>query len=226
MKKTLLSAFALLALMSCGQSKSNDSSVDSSSMVKAEASVQVENDATAEVVEAPVEVFTTPDLALFDLQGHVKSCKKGNAVLKFDENGKLTSYKLADINMMKALKRKDNVIVKYGFDAGDEESLWYAVEWDAERVKHASEYNCEGAVEYDYKYGPLPEQNNKEVLLSTEQKGEGYNWSGTTTYTYEEFDVNGNWVKRTATDDLYCDYDEHNTSTGTTSETRTIEYYY
>ncbi len=222
--------FALCAaavLLSCSKAKTDQAATTADSLT---------TDSTTALGTAPTPIpaadtiFHTPDLTLFELMGHVKTCKQGDAELTFDRDGNLTSYTIDGLNQLANIKREKGRLVQY---IGQEEAEidWadeHYVEWnDDNSVKVYTQVNMEGGVEYTYTYGTadgdvaaLPR------IVSSLRVGEGYNWSGITTYTYQKFDDHHNWLERKAKDEFFCDYDGHQEYNETTAEKRTISYWF
>ena len=231
---SILSICALTMLMSCGGTKSNDTATATDSTSASTDSINIKTDikegaAASSDVRVADTVFRTADLTLFELVGHVKTCKQGEAVLKFDQDGKLKSYTIAGQNQLAKTKREKGRIVQY-ISKEDEEVGWadeHQVDWnDDNSVKQFVEVNMEGAVEYTYTYGTVEgDASALPRILSSLRVGEGYNWSGTTKYTYLKFDEQHNWTERKALDELFCDYDGHQENSETTTEKRVITYY-
>lgn len=220
-------------LVSCGGSKSNDTSTAADSTSAGTDSLSTKTDTTEGAASSDVcatdTVFRTADLTLFDLVGHVKTCKQGETVLTFDQDGKLKSYTIAGQNQLAQTKREKGRIVQYVGEE-DEEVDWaneYQVDWnDDNSVKLLVEVNMEGAVEYTYTYGTVEgDASALPRILSSLRVGEGYNWNGTTKYTYLKFDEQHNWTERKALDEFFCDYDGHQEHSETTTEKRVITYY-
>lgn len=227
--KLTLTILSATAIMACSENKKNESqeqtAKDSTNVV--ENTPQPANEAeAAPAVELP---FQTPDLTLFDLVGHVKTCKYGSVTLKFDNNGKLTSYVIGGVNQIKKLERDNNSRITHFVAAEDEETGSQdegMVEWDDDgRIEQFVEINMEGSIVYEYTFTEPDAQNPVPRIAISTQKGEGYNWSGTTTYTYDSFDEAGNWTQRKGKADLYCDYDGHNEEKETNTTKRVITYY-
>lgn len=225
--KSILSVCTVATLLSCGGAKSNDTSTKNDSLAtNADTTAAQAATSDARVTDS---VFRTADLTLFDLVGHVKTCKQGEAVLTFGQDGKLTSYTLAGQNQLAHVDRKKGRIVEYT-EEEDEMVGWaceYHVDWnDDNTVKLFVEVNMEGGVEYTYTYGTVDgDAAALPRILSSLRVGEGYNWSGTTKYTYLKFDEQHNWTERKATDEFFCDYDGHQEHNETTTEKRVITYY-
>lgn len=221
---SILSVCTMATLLSCGRAQSNDTSTRNDSLT-------ANTDTTAATGDVRVSdsVFRTADLTLFDLMGHVKTCKQGEAMLRFDQDGQLTSYTRGGQNQLANMKREKGLIVQYTEeeDAMTEWASEYHVEWTEDNtVQQFTEMNMEGCVEYTYTYGT--QDNDPAALpriLKSLRVGEGYNWSGMTTYTYLKFDEQHNWTERKATDELFCDYDGHQEQNETTTEKRVITYY-
>ncbi|MCQ2197439.1 MAG: hypothetical protein MJZ60_07965 [Bacteroidaceae bacterium] len=227
--KLTLAALSATVMMACGENKkaeSQEPTAKDSTNVNANTPEESAKTDAEPAVEVP---FQTPDLTLFELVGHVKTCKYGSVTLKFDNEGKLTSYVMGGLNQIKQIERdKENRIIHF-ISAEDEETGSQnegLVEWAANgNVKQFVEVNMEGSIVYEYTYTEPDAQNPVARIAISTQKGEGYNWSGTTTYTYDSFDEVGNWTQRKGKADLYCDYDGHNEEKETNTTKRVITYY-
>lgn len=131
------------------------------------------------------EIFTTPDLSLFQLKGHVKKCiipyeGLGDEIYEFDKDGNLISPKYEKI------KRDANgAIIEY-YDPERKSTI--RITWKNGKVKDVTELFDDG---YNYScYGYEYDENNNIVQMGIAHVALPYNYSD---YKFDEF---GNWISR------------------------------
>lgn len=132
------------------------------------------------------EIFTSPDLSLYQLKGHVKECiipgdDMGDFIYKFDENGNLISPKYEKIE-----RDKNGAIIEY---YNPETECTTRVKWEDGKVIGQTDlfgdiYNSSST---SYKY------DNENNIAQSVQEGIAFviNYSN---YKFDEF---GNWISRT-----------------------------
>ena len=182
----------------------------------------------------------TPDLALFNLHGPVKSVRYKKALspvarsesnsfmsLLYEENGQLKNVKDEYDNY--SIKRDGNgYVVSMAIN-----SLWIITSYS---------YNEQGYPNRKYSQSNSDESFEEKItyeydlnwnVVKESLKGESYGavYNSTTTNKIEEVDEYGNWIKRTRiityrSESPYDDgYDPITKGTKTMVETRTITYY-
>ena len=171
----------------------------------------------------------TPDLALFELHGPVKSVNKGYITgfadngANFDKDGKVTSLnKISYINKRGNITRDANGRIK-SISCREEEG-WPTISsdnitYDGNNlpIKIYGKYlESTGNSSLKYNNGLLASETNN-------FDGEGDITKSTITYTYLKFDKYGNWTSRKASFKNY-DYEGYCNSHSET-QTRTITYY-
>lgn len=226
--------FLAVVMVACVDNKTKNEAAKTENSSSAATEASADDNANSEdgaAHDVASVSFQTPDLLLFDLKGNVKTCKLGDYVLSFDESGNLKSYKYGNTNLIEQLKREDGRVVFYASEEDEEvgSSDEGYVEWDGNGISRFIAVNMEGEVVHEYVYHDNQQNSvgcEKPVNIDCEKlTGQGYNWSGTITYTYKKFDDHGNWTEREAVDDFYCDYDGHQESMETRTEKRVITYY-
>ena len=171
----------------------------------------------------------TPDLALFEIHGPVKSVVYNDfifsyevKIITFNEAGYLTSvnpYKISrdDSNRVKSL---------IYYSGGYAEDAWYFTYNSLNQAtKHRNQgYEWGGTTSYKY---------NEDGFVSSgysSGEGEGTGWETSLVYKYQNLDDFGNWTSRKCTrttkETDYCEeYPVPTKSTSTSTETRKITYY-
>ncbi len=199
MKKVLfVAAFAVaLSVCSCG-AKATESEGSAAP------------DEVAEVEEAPVEEFTTPDLDLLGVKGHVKDITNDGVIYAvFNEDGTLEKYGNND-KISHIERNADNQLTSF---LGAE---WMEVTWENNRpVTIVNSYN-ELKMTFKHTYGDNG-QIEKIVVVYEDFIDETETTTTIVqeiTYPEDAFDAHGNWVKRTVT-----------TPESTYTETRKITYF-
>lgn len=131
------------------------------------------------------EIFTSPDLSLFQLKGHVKKCiiadeYMGDIVYEFDKDGMLISPKYERIE-----RDANGAIIEY-HDPKRESTV--RVKWENGNVKEVTELDDDGynSDAYGYEY----DKNNNIVEMIQAGVAFPYNYSD---YKFDEF---GNWISR------------------------------
>ena len=131
------------------------------------------------------EIFTTPDLSLFQLKGHVKKCiipyeGLGDEIYEFDKDGNLISPKYEKIE-----RDANGAIIEY-YDPERESTI--RITWKNGKVKDVTELFDDG---YNYScYGYEYDENNNIVQMGIAHVAFPYNYSD---YKFDEF---GNWISR------------------------------
>ena len=165
------------------------------------------NASEQEVAEAPeVQEFTTPDLTLLEVKGHVKSVQKEG----YDDKTTFNAEGLIEAtgNYARLKRDSDGRISSWGYDE-------YFVTWENNLPKTFKTRESDGSVSIDtYTY------DESGLLVKSETNAEypgDESWHGVYTYTYspEDFDAHGNWLKRQAKSVDGKNY----------TEARVIEYY-
>lgn len=165
-------------------------------------------DTTATEQITTPEAFTTPDLAFYDVTGHVKSINYPNTetTVEFDADGKVLRHTYYDLTRL--TRDNDGRMIKWGYDE-------YEIVWDGNRPASFTTRESDGTtITETFSY-----DDNGRVLKSvTEYDSPDINTKMNYTYTYNEndFDDHGNWISRSVTNS-----DANQTDT----ETRKIIYY-
>ena len=173
----------------------------------------------------------TPDLALFELKGPVKSVNKGYIAFftengaNFDKDGNLTSINKSYANDGYKLKRDSKNRIKSIICV--EDPSW--PHKSSDNIKYNDQnlpiecytllLESDGTDKYFYKNGVI---TSKTAIFSGE--GDYGNGKSTITYTYLEYDHYGNWTKRKVHDKFKDDFGEGNYNK-TSIQTRKIKYY-
>ena len=125
-----------------------------------------------------VAIFT-PDLTFFELHGNVKKMTWYNITYEFDEKGNLTKINGENPSQLYRRDNEGRIVAT----EGEVNTNYY---WDSMQLTgyHVPEIG-EISIKYD------------ERGFRTEESGEFF---GTTTYTYENIDENGNWLSRKNSD--------------------------
>ena len=191
--------------------------------LKAEAAEQARRDSIEWVN------FTTPDLILLDLHGHVKSVSvSGNVYIttlysisqsfNLDKNGKITNLILSrnSNGQITSIKKKS----KYWPDFYDQ----YTIKWTGETPSLLSGNGIDWASEQSLTYS-----NNRLISTYSENDAEGWNFMTTKSISPTECDEYGNWTKATVKINEIRDGDIHGEgiekNTYTETVRRTITYY-
>lgn len=131
------------------------------------------------------EIFTTPDLSLSQLKGHVKKCiipyeGLGDEIYEFDKDGNLISPKYEKIE-----RDANGAIIEY-YDPERESTI--RITWKNGKVKDVTELFDDG---YNYScYGYEYDENNNIVQMVIAHHVFPCNYSD---YKFDEF---GNWISR------------------------------
>lgn len=188
---------SLAVMVSCG-GNSNSTTATSEDKVEAEAAPET---------EAPS--FTTPDLILCDVKGHVKEIIQNGdwLVARFNKEGALMNYHDRDRISNVERDEKGRLVAFLGGD-------WMKVEWTGDWPSSIN--------------GSMNEWSNTEtytrdddgrivkIIYHYEFAGESPETKiGTIEYGADSFDSQGNWIKRTV---IYSDGNKE-------TEERTITYF-
>lgn len=165
-------------------------SCGSNGKASSDTAVNVTN-TTAE--EAAIDVFSTPDLSLCDVRGHVKEITSPdgeNLEARFDKDGNLLNYGSRD--RISNVERDENgrLVAFLG-------SEWMKVEWEGEvplTIQNTyNEMTCSDTYTRDsdgkivkiaYRYQDMIEETDETEIRMVE-------------YGSDSFDTQGNWIKRT-----------------------------
>ena len=135
------------------------------------------------------EIFTSPDLSLFQLQGHVKKCiipgfisYFGDKVMKFSEEGKLISPHYEEIE-----RDQNGAIIEY-YDPDSHSTT--RIEWKDGKVIGETVLSDDGY--FSFSHGYEYDKENNIVQEITARIASPTNYSN---YKFDEF---GNWISRTA----------------------------
>ncbi len=142
-----------------------------------------------------VQPFLSPDLALYDLRGKVKSVKTGDITISFTTDGKIKAMNGNPISQIYKIKRDSKGRITHmeeletDYDGGHSGEVYT---WAANNlVKTMSWYNPEGDVATSYYY----DQNG--YLSKKTRKGfAGDTVDEINTYKYLKTDNFGNWTMR------------------------------
>ena len=236
--KKLLYIFATAALtmtMSCGNSekagqseKSVEDSLRADSIKKVEMAIEAQRQDSIRQDSIRQDSLrryrTTPDLALFELHGPVKSViyKDGwfsNELkrLSFDESGQLIS-----VSSFRIIRDGKNRIKSFKGSDAEEIRMTYNSQDKATKIfRGGHEFGQTTSIKY----------NEKGFATSAYESGmsEMLEFKVSTSYKYKNEDKFGNWTSRscvcTTTRIYHFDVPETSKSTETSSETRTITYY-
>lgn len=174
---------SLAVMVSCG-GNSNSTTATSEDKVEVEAAPDTE-----------VPSFTTPDLILCDVKGHVKEITENNGEIltaKFDEEGTLMNYGNRD--RISHIERDDNgrLVAFLG-------SEWMKVDWEGDlpsTIKSSyNEMTCTDKFVRDNEGKIVKITCIIEDLMEDSVNME----DRTVEYGADSFDSQGNWVKRTIT---------------------------
>lgn len=174
-------------------------------------SSESDNGANETAVESVASTaFTTPDLVLCDVTGHVKEITQNDGdvlVAKFDKDGKLMNYGSRD-RISHVERDEDGRLVSF---LGSE---WMKVDWEGGLpASIISQYNEETITD---KFVRDDDGRIVKITRRYEFVGEPVETSEITyEYGSDSYDSQGNWVKRTAI------YNEGNKEV----EQRTITYF-
>ena len=177
---------------------------------------------------------TTPDLAIFELHGPVKSVTYSEGCLPsemtalkyitFNKEGQLTSAAPLKIIRNKSGKISSLKLIEHHDPSWEVESFTFSYD-SQNRLAKLVNQGYEWGSTTTFKYGG--NGNVKSVYLSANNEVGG--WYTSISYKYLKEDRFGNWIKRSCTYTTIteaCDeYPEETRTTSTYSETRTITYY-
>lgn len=152
--------------------------------------------------------FSTPDLAFYDVKGHVKKVSDGNNSISFTIDGKVIGK-----NVKHDSRGHINAIEEYYEHLGYSIEDTYITNNKGQIVRHKCDAEPDGfACDVTYSY-------NEEGYMVKESGWNDGLGSFTNKYAYKKFDSHGNWTKRmvTTTDEWG--------SNNPYAETRTITYY-
>lgn len=157
----------------------------------------------------------TPDLALYNLKGKVKSMKQGENTYSFSEEGKWIEINGEDIydHYEGVRKNRAKQVIEITWNETGAQPT-QQVMWNTDgtpRLK--TTVYPQGVQNIHISYNEQGFISKEEYKIDSPSRG-GLGGNKTITYTYNEIDNYGNWTSRTA-------------SVGgkSTTETRTIEYY-
>lgn len=210
---------------------------DSLEQVKLDSLKQVKIDSIAKIKEDSIRQDSirrnrvTPDLALFELKGPVKSVNKGYIIVgtdngaAFDQNGNITYINKSRDGFTYKAKRKNGIISKLtSYDSDFGEEVYSKITYNSnnkpiKNVFYAQNYGGTNVISY-------ANGNISSVKFSG---GGDYDTNSNDTYTYIEFDQYGNWTKRTCTtkSTIYAfdSKDVMSSNKNTETQTRKITYY-
>ncbi len=143
--------------------------------------------------------FTTPDLCFHELHGRVRDVRNGEESMSFDRNGVWTNPKAyisrGGNNLSFERNKFDYIIAAVtpeSMEGQPIETVEY--EWSGRRVKRIKSHGLNGDYTVTLTY------DNHDLLTSshTVSSDETARSEIATTYTYQDFDSHGNWVRRTA----------------------------
>lgn len=143
--------------------------------------------------------MVTPDLAFHELHGQVRDVSSGEEHVSFDRNGVWTNpqfYISRAGNTLNVERNKLGRVVRAVsreiFEGEPTERIEY--EWRDDRVYKIHSVTYDGSYDITYTY------DNKGLLKESRvvSRGDGAVSDVATTYTYDKFDSNGNWTRRTA----------------------------
>lgn len=254
MKRTITSFTAaaavfttLSSLTSCGNAQADSEKQRADSLENVIAAMQNNVDslpyATPEQ-SGEEQTFSTPDLQLFDIHGHVKSIHanfdylfvKPDKTVTFDQDGNWTNPQRSMSNLKISYSRDANgrLIRVYTPNVErNEENYWMVFDdrfvWGDNRVEKILYDGNDMYTAYTY--------NNEGELIKevSDTASEGTNYVDVTTYSNYKYDDHGNWTSRSYKT-VSKEYDDvspeaggtHallNSSTNSGTQTRTITYY-
>lgn len=173
----------------------------------------------------------TPDLALFELKGPVKSVNKGYIIegadngATFDRNGRISSINTNSDGFTYDIKRANNGLIYKlsSYDTDFEEEIYSEITYDSHNRPIKNEFyaqNSGGSKILSYA---------TDKINSIEFSGGGdYDAKSTETFKYLEFDQYGNWTKRECiTESTIYKWDNTvmQSNKDTEIQTRVITYY-
>lgn len=177
--------------------------------------------------------FITPDLALFNVKGHVKEIKTNSNVqpflflpfdiaIKFDKNGKCINLEsiMNSWGDTKAVitRNHDGFVTRIDMPM-PAVSGYLEFKWSGNEIKAVTYWYFDGATQnYTYKDGVIHSMNE-------ESGGEGGSSSTKVIFTYQ-FDEHGNWISGTGEGGVFNNEDSEVSSENYNSTfSRQISYY-
>ncbi|MCI6160263.1 MAG: hypothetical protein MR681_02860 [Prevotella sp.] len=211
MKKTLLFACCVVAMISCSNNTKTKKQQETGDSVAA-----IPNETTQMVQDSLDYVnFTTPDLMLFNVKGHVKEVdydEVAPCVITFDENGLVSSCPCHDEDLdftfkdgkaigknFSSKRNAKNQLTRYAYEPNIRENYWYLDVYEMT-------YNDKGQVK-TIEHGGWETDSKQTFTYNAEglctQIVHDYGIEATSgvrtiTYTYTKFDSHGNWTERNA----------------------------
>ena len=237
---------ALTSLTACSGSSDNADArrADSLEAVVADLQAQQSAGAGAEESQATAETFTTPDLQLFDIHGHVKSIHanfdylfvKPEKTATFDEEGNWTNPERTMNGIKISYTRdSDGRLVKVNSPKADQMGQYYWMAfsdtfvWGDNRVEKILYDGSIMCTAYTYN------DDGELIKEVSDTAAEGTNYVDVTTYSNYKYDEQGNWTSRhfKTVSKEYDDTCEEaggthellNSSTTSGTQTRRITYY-
>ena len=178
--------------------------------------------------------ISAADWGLFELKGKVKSVTYYNGACHIDwegynQNTKITFSNDGKVNVPKGLKvirNKQGHITEIQYISEKEVRSVQRVRRDSkERITYLSFDRIDACGSYQYNYTYNSKGYISKAIYETWE--EGCTWTTTFTYTYQDFDENGNWTKRSfkAVTKEDCEDGKPSTSSSSGTETRKITYH-
>lgn len=171
--------------------------------------------------------FITPDLAYFELRGHVRECLDPDVggITKFDIDGHLVSSSFV-INPIYDSRGR---IVREGANEPSEMDgvIYYTTtSWrDDYTMLSRSAPNPEGDINIRFVYAENLNGTKVRNIIRQELSATGPNYGGKITYEYVSFDEQGNWTCRWVKSNLHCTWDGGSRVNTTGIEHRRITYW-